>query len=527
MKKTISLVLVLVMAFVPMTIAVSATASYPDVKENAWYYKEVTEMSNRGYIKGYKDGTFKPYGTITYAEFITIVTRCVGLNNDGDSSWPYVNHWAEDAVSMAYAAKWFDWDECPPEVAQYNRPIPRQIATKIIMRAFAEKELPTYQSGDYYSVYSKTIADFSSINGRYYTEIYAAYDNGIVVGDNNGNFNPNSGLNRAEASKIIYRALQKFPDVAVDPIPEDPNKPDVDPVSGGVSENGQLSVKGTQLVNKDGKPIILRGMSSHGINWFPEFTTKASIKKTRDAGANLFRVAMYTEEYNGYIANNGVKKDVIKVVDAAIELDMYVIIDWHILQDGNPQKHTEASKKFFAEMSQKYKDKPNVLYEICNEPNGNVSWKNDIKPYAEKVIPEIRKNAPKSIVLVGTPTWSQDVDHVVNNKLSFDNIMYSLHFYAGTHGDSLRAKAKAALKGGVPLFVTEWGTSSADGSGGVYIDASKTWLKFLNDNNISWANWSLCDKNETSAALKPNSSSNWTTNNLSESGKFIFSRFKG
>lgn len=290
-----------------------------------------------------------------------------------------------------------------------------------------------------------------------------------------------------------------------------------------VETHGQLSVKGGQLVDENGKPVQLRGMSSHGLQWFGDFVNKDSMKWLRDDwGINVFRVAMYTAE-GGYITNPSVKNKVKEAVEAAIDLGMYVIIDWHILSDNDPNTYKEQAKAFFQEMAAKYGNYPNVIYEICNEPNGGVTWSNQIKPYAEEVIPAIRANDPDNIIIVGTPTWSQDVHDAADNPLPYSNIMYALHFYAGTHGQSLRDKIDYALSKGVAIFVTEWGTSDASGNGGPFLNESQKWIDFMNSRNISWANWSLSDKSETSAALMPGASptGGWTDSNLSASGKFV------
>ncbi len=288
-----------------------------------------------------------------------------------------------------------------------------------------------------------------------------------------------------------------------------------------VSSNGWLEIKNNTLVNEKGNMIQLKGMSTHGIQWYGKFANEEMIKKLRDEwNSNLFRIAMYTEE-GGYINDKSIKNKVEDVVDTAIKLDMYVIIDWHILSDGDPLKHKEEAKEFFKEVSQKYKNKPNVIYEICNEPNGNVTWDNNIKPYAEEVINVIRENSKNSIIIVGTGTWSQDVDKAANNPLNDKNVMYALHFYSGTHTEWLRNRAKDALTK-IPLFVSEWGVSDASGNGGVYLDEARKWIDFMNENNLSWANWALSDKNESSALLlegtQPN---NLEDSSLSESGKFI------
>ena len=161
-----------------------------------------------------------------------------------------------------------------------------------------------------------------------------------------------------------------------------------------VKKNGRLSVKGTRLVNSQGKAVVLKGVSTHGINWFPQYVNKAAFKTLRDNwGVNCIRLAMYTEEYNGYCSGGNqaeLRKLINNGVKYATELGMYVIIDWHILSDGNPAKNKKQAISFFKYMAKKYKNQNNIFYEICNEPNGGTSW-NRIKGYASSVI----KNHPQ------------------------------------------------------------------------------------------------------------------------------------
>ena len=301
---------------------------------------------------------------------------------------------------------------------------------------------------------------------------------------------------------------------------------EVTDASNGAAENGWLSVSGTQLVNQQGQSVVLHGMSSHGLQWFPQYTTSNAIGATAAYGANLFRIAMYTAE-GGYLSHkSSMLKQLYKSVDAAIARNMYVIIDWHILSDGNPKKHQKAAKKFFKKVSARYANVPNVIYEICNEPNGKGTWKK-IRSYAKAVIPVIRKNAPSSVILVGTPTWSQDVDVAAGSPLPYPNLMYSCHFYAGTHGEWLRGKVKTALDKGLPVFISEWGTSKASGGGGVHTGEADKWISFMDQNKLSWANWSYCNKKESSAALskKADPEDGLVQNELSKSGKYVFSKF--
>lgn len=292
------------------------------------------------------------------------------------------------------------------------------------------------------------------------------------------------------------------------------------------TEAARLKVTGTDLTDRNGSPVILRGMSTHGMQWFPQFAGKGAVTALKQRGANLLRLAMYTEE-GGYLSDRSVKDKVYAAAELAASEQLYVILDWHILSDGNPQTHQAEAVDFFREASARFADNPYVLYEICNEPNGGADWNANIRPYAEAVIPAIRESSPNAVVIVGTPTWSQDVDLASANPLPFSNVMLACHFYAGTHGQFLRDKIDKARANGSAVFVSEWGTSAADGNGGVFLDAAREWMDFLKQRKISWANWSLCDKAESSAALLPGAdpNGNWSDAGLSESGKFVFSQF--
>ena len=287
-----------------------------------------------------------------------------------------------------------------------------------------------------------------------------------------------------------------------------------------VSYNGTLSLNGNNIVNQYNENITLRGVSSHGIQWFGYLITDENIKTLKSWNSNVFRIAMYTTE-NGYIDNRDIYNDVIKYIDLVISNDMYVIVDWHILSDNNPNNYKNEAIEFFDKLSSKYKNTPNIIYEICNEPNGNTNW-DEIKSYAVDVINTIRKNS-NNIIIVGTPMWSHDVDNVINNKIDDKNTMYAFHFYTGSHKEEYRNKVKNALDNNVPVFISEFGVSDETGNGGVFLDEANTWMNFIKENNLSYINWSLADKDESSALLKPNSKV-ITDDALSESGKFIKSK---
>lgn len=309
-------------------------------------------------------------------------------------------------------------------------------------------------------------------------------------------------------------------------------KPTATPVPSASGEDGYygvLHVEGTYLADAKGELVQLRGISTHGLGWFPEYVNEKAIRQFKEEwGCNVIRLAMYTAEYNGYCTSDAAQKENLKkIIDtgvtAATSHNMYVIIDWHILQDSNPHTNKEEAKKFFAEVAEKYKDNPNVIYEICNEPNGGVSW-SEIKRYALEIIPVIREHAPEAVIIVGTPTWSQDVDLAAADPITeYGNIMYALHFYADTHRDGLREKCKTAVKRGLPVFVSEYGICDASGNGTINREQANLWISMLDSYGISYVAWNLSNKAESSSMIKSscNKKNGFTESDLSEGGKWF------
>lgn len=294
------------------------------------------------------------------------------------------------------------------------------------------------------------------------------------------------------------------------------------------SVNGALRVEGTQLVDQDGGPVQLRGISTHGLAWFPDYVNEACFQQLHEEWqANVIRLAMYTAEYGGY-CTGGDREALKKLIDDGVSFaekqDMYVVIDWHILSDDNPNMYLEDAKAFFDETAGKYADSVHVLYEICNEPNGSTSWE-EIKAYAEQVIPVIRAHDEDAVILVGTPNWSQYVDQAAASPIaSYENIMYTLHFYAATHTDDLRAKLMGAVESGLPVFVSEYGICDAGGNGAIDQTQADLWIETLNKYGISYIAWNLSNKEETSAMLQSGcgKASGFTAEDLSESGRWVY-----
>lgn len=291
--------------------------------------------------------------------------------------------------------------------------------------------------------------------------------------------------------------------------------------------HGALHVSGTGLADASGAPVQLRGVSTLGLAWYPEFVNEDAFRTLRDEwGANTVRLAMYTCEDGGYMTG-GDRAALEALIDRGVKLcaalGMYAIIDWHILSDGDPNIYADAAEDFFRRMSALYADQPHVLYELCNEPNGaGVTWP-VVKGYAERIIPVIRANAPDAVIICGTPTWSQDVDAVAADPLDDPNTMYALHFYAATHKATLRRKVVRALKDGTPIFVSEFSICDASGDGEIDYDSAAAWRELIGAHDLSYIAWSLSNRDESAALIRADcqKTSDWTEDDLSETGRWL------
>ncbi|MCZ7437848.1 cellulase family glycosylhydrolase [Micromonospora sp. WMMC241] len=301
-----------------------------------------------------------------------------------------------------------------------------------------------------------------------------------------------------------------------------------------VAINGQLRVCGVNLCNQYGKPIQLRGMSTHGLQWFANCYTDTSLTALADDWqADLLRISMYVQE-KGYETNpTAFTNQVNTLVDKAEARGMYALIDFHTLTPGDPMYNLDRAKTFFANVASRNAAKKNVIYEITNEPNG-VSW-STIRSYAEQVIPVIRAADPDAVVIVGTRGWSSlgvseggNSDEIVNNPVRAENIMYTFHFYAASHKDNYRNEVQRAASR-LPLFVTEFGTVTYTGDGAVDTASSNAWLDLLDRLKISYANWTFSDAAEGSAALRPGTCAAGTFTGpsvLTESGTYMRDRIR-
>jgi aryl-phospho-beta-D-glucosidase BglC (GH1 family) len=281
---------------------------------------------------------------------------------------------------------------------------------------------------------------------------------------------------------------------------------------GPVGVHGPLSVSGPRLVDARGQEVQLKGPSSMWLNWEsrPFAQDKQGLTWLRDDWkATLVRAAMGVtttdmrdEDYLSAPENATARVE--RIVEAAIGVGLYVIIDWH---DHEAHLHRDQAISFFTQMAQKWGSYPNVIYEIYNEPL-QIEWGSDIKPYHAAVVTAIRAIDPNNVIILGTPNWSQFVDEAAMDPVAGTNLMYTLHFYACTHGAELRERADAARALGLPLFVTEWGATHADGgtrrNPGLCLDEAQRWHDWMNASKISWAAWKFDQCADTTCYFAPN-----------------------
>lgn len=302
-----------------------------------------------------------------------------------------------------------------------------------------------------------------------------------------------------------------------------------------VAAYGQLRIEGQNLVAADGSPVQLKGVSTMWLNWENRYgESKGALQWMRDNwGLSVIRAAMGIEPNNAYLANPAqAEAQVRRIVQNAIDLGVYVIIDWH---DHNAHLHQTQAIDFFTKMATDYGAFPNVLYETYNEPTPRdtagamVSWDAQIKPYHEAVLGAIRAIDPDNVVVLGNPQWDQRPDLAAASPVAGTNLMYSVHFYSCSHRDGIRQNAQRAYDAGLALFVTEWGATNADGGvdGTVCVDEAQRWHDWMNQYGISWAAWKLDGCSDSSCFFANDSApadGNWPMEMLSGHAPFVVAR---
>ncbi len=283
-----------------------------------------------------------------------------------------------------------------------------------------------------------------------------------------------------------------------------------------VKTHGRLKVTGTQLMDQQNQTVVLNGMSFGWSCFHPRFYTSAATRWLhKDWKCSVVRAALGVEPEGGYLKDSARNMQLIKtVVEAAIDEGIYVIIDWH-----SHNLNLKEAKSFFATMAATYGSKPNIIYEIVNEPDYE-SWP-EVKKYAEEIISTIRAIDPNNIILVGSPHWDQDINLPAEDPITgYNNLMYTVHFYAATHKQNLRDRIDAAIAGGLPVFISESAGMQASGDGAIDFAEWNKWIHFMDAGKLSWITWSVSDKDETCSVLNKTASDygGWKKEDLKESG---------
>ena len=288
------------------------------------------------------------------------------------------------------------------------------------------------------------------------------------------------------------------------------------------------------MVDESGNPVQLRGVSTQWLNWEQSYSTNASgLQFMRDEWElDVLRIANGVENNNGYAIESvrPARLEMVRgIIENAIDLGVYVLVDWHTHEEG----HLDLAKEFFTTIATEYGDTPNVIYETFNEPIGpfgateQAYWDETLKPYHEELVASIRQVDPDNLIVLGTPQWSQGVHRAANNPLMGENLLYTVHFYSCTHGSWLIDRVRAAHAAGLALFATEWGSTHADGGTKdnpmPCLEEARVWHEALDEMSISSTAWKLTSDGDASAILRgnPPAAGGWTDAQLSEHGALV------
>jgi len=286
------------------------------------------------------------------------------------------------------------------------------------------------------------------------------------------------------------------------------------PVSRLRVETGGI-VRGDELVRLSGASLFWPNLQPH------LFCAQTVQWLARDWRLNLIRVPIGIAPEGPPMMLSDAVALAKRVIDAAIAEDIYVLVDWHA--------HDELAEGAYclASLAEHYRDQPNILYETWNEPAPRFGW-DTIRTYHEKVIDAVRVHAPSALIVAGTPEHSKRVDTAALAPLARPNIAYALHFYAGTHREGLRARARAALSRGLTLLASEWGACEANGDGLTDWAEANRWLAFLKQYGVGDITWAISSKQEASSALRARSKavSGWGRSDLTPAGRFHRSRLR-
>ena len=262
------------------------------------------------------------------------------------------------------------------------------------------------------------------------------------------------------------------------------------------SNGGALHVTGSKLYDKNNNEVLLHGASIPTILYLDTenptrdgITNLNSLHTLRNWGANVVR--LFAAANNGYspafIGNEeAFTIQYKKIIDMAIESDMYIVVNWDGARN-NGASFTPEAVDFFTRISSAYPNDPHIIYEIWNEPEdvGLNDW-DDVHNHADAVIPAIRNNSPNSLVLVGTPGWDYHALYTQGHELNYSNIMYVFHMYMNSMRGSTVERLISQIEAGVPIIVTEWGCMSIERNTRlVYDELAEAFAKAVDKYKIS------------------------------------------
>ena len=180
------------------TVTVEEGISFSDVNPGDWFYDNVMDAAENGYISGMGDGTFNPTGATTRAQFASMIANAMGYeaNPDAKSAFPDVadDFWGKAAINFCVENGILSgYDD---GTFQPNKAITRQEAASILRNAFELTETT-----------SELFPDDSAIAGWAKESVYLVKASGLMKGDaGTGNFRPTSTITRAEAASILMNA---------------------------------------------------------------------------------------------------------------------------------------------------------------------------------------------------------------------------------------------------------------------------------------------------------------------------------
>ncbi len=198
MKKLVFLTIGIML--IVSTLTVCLAREFPDVEANHWAYKYIDELSNKGIINGYDDGTYKPNGTVKRSEFVKLIITSVlprGINEDELMS--NFEHWAAKYV-------WFAEQRGVLDEGEYNKSnIDEPITRLEMVRLISKADIYIRETTSNLAMPEQDFLDILEISDEDYGFLCHAVNNGLIKGYEDYTFKPEKTMTRAEAATMIWR----------------------------------------------------------------------------------------------------------------------------------------------------------------------------------------------------------------------------------------------------------------------------------------------------------------------------------